>query len=137
MESSPSERYRAREESCSVGRCYDMFDCKRSPVKRRNSRRKKGGLNFPLKHRVRDRRDSLKALFPGYFKFTIKAQREVRRQMDSVLMTYALGERASTWWISAADTEQHAWGAPRGSREQGGGLPITITDLAFQSGSPD
>lgn len=57
-----------------------------SPINRRNSRRKKGGLNFPLKHRVRDRRDSLKALFPGYFKFTIRAQRDVRRQMDSGLM---------------------------------------------------
>lgn len=90
-----------------------------SPVKRRNSRGKKGGLNFPLKHRVRDRRDGLKAPFPGYSKFTTRAQRDVGRQMDSVPMSYSLGERASTWWISAADTKQHAWGAPRGTRGVG------------------
>lgn len=68
----------------------DIMTClvllKISPVKRRNSKRKKGGLNFPLKHRVRDRRDGLKALFPGYSKFTTRAQKDVRKRMDSVPM---------------------------------------------------
>lgn len=84
MGSSPSERCMAREWSWSVG---DVITClivgKNHPVNRRNSRRKKGGLNFPLKHMLMDRQDGLKARVS---KFTTRAQKSVGRWMDSVYM---------------------------------------------------